>query len=302
MTETPPPFGPDTLRLFTHEGVVFDQRDGWGAVPAVENVAYSGFVVLMRPSVFLALCPELEIPEGKLDRFRGQALSMGFLDLRETEFGIRIMGHEGRHRMAFLMARAGDVPMPVAVRPMDGMRARHVTRGFLERFRSGAWRERQQSDQPERRVRGPLFDHVVIMGREIDMSGNVPARRATPDRAGNVNWFGGSVAGPDGTVYTVRASVDPHAVERTGDGSVERADVRVTATFERAGAAGHPHGDDAVAEAVGSVLVCYGAEGRLKWASAPDQEHGVAVLKAEPSVVDVLWPELQPAAVALPSR
>jgi hypothetical protein len=176
------------LVRFRHGGVVFDQSTGLGAVPNVENIEYMGFVVLMKPSTFLSVCTAIDADEFETEKNAhfaslieaGKPISMGFLriDLESPEF--QVEGHEGRHRAKAILAVFGDDPIPVAVFPSYGDRARHVKEEHLERLARGI---RRELSIPEASVpgfvppfiEGPLFERVFILGREMHIS---PEREA----------------------------------------------------------------------------------------------------------------------------
>lgn len=181
------PISAGNVAHFLSGDVEFDQRHGLGSVPDVANVEYMGFVVTMRPSVFLDLTPALQVAsEGIREHIRsGLPVSMGFLDVDiETEADhCRIRGHEGRHRARAILDLYGDDPIPVAILPAYGARARDVDDAHLLRLAAGAYAERRGS-APDRFVDGPLFDTVFIVRDDvplrIDLSDLTPSASPGP--------------------------------------------------------------------------------------------------------------------------
>lgn len=177
---------PSNLLRFRHGGVVYDQANGKGAVPNVESIEYMGFVVLMKPSTFLSICTAIN-PDGIEEELaekeamfsallaEGTPISMGFIsvDLESEEF--QVIGHEGRHRAKAILTAFGDDPIPVAVLPAFGDRARHVKDEHLERLARGIRRELsvREASIPgfvPPFIEGPLFDRVFILGKEMHLA------------------------------------------------------------------------------------------------------------------------------------
>jgi len=170
--------GPRKLTRFRHGNVTYDQRDGIGNVPDVDNVAYMGFVVLMRPSTYLAICPPLDLatksPGLRTAIAEGKPISMGFIQVDLTDDEFVVHRHEGRNRARAILDLHGDDPIPVAVLLRGGDRARHVTDEHLARLAAGV--RRQPDDREEMLwhrfgqrtpfVEGPLFERVLLLGEE----------------------------------------------------------------------------------------------------------------------------------------
>lgn len=156
---------------FTHKGIVFDDRDGLGAVTDALDVAYKGFLVHMRPSMFLALCPPL--PEGRTavdDLIEGgAAIGTPFLvvDIEDEERAVR--QHEGRHRMRAVLRLAGDDPVPVAMLLSHGARARDVAPEVVVSFCRRMRQEWRRGDVPPATIDGPIFERAFLRGEEIDL-------------------------------------------------------------------------------------------------------------------------------------
>jgi hypothetical protein len=107
--------------------VVFDSKDGMGAVPNSKNVAYKGFVVWMKPQDFLGLNP-VRSSESAADTVKavteaieeGKPIGPPFLNVKLVKDGddagsFQVVQHEGRGRMAAINSIQPDVPVPVHV-------------------------------------------------------------------------------------------------------------------------------------------------------------------------------------------
>tara|TARA_R100001509_G_scaffold165094_1_gene145090 strand:- start:75 stop:1097 length:1023 start_codon:yes stop_codon:yes gene_type:complete len=103
--------------------VRFDQKEGAGAVGLNRNVGYEGFVAWMTPEEFLRLNPKrAQTPHNaeKVKAFKeyieeGGPLGSPFIDVKEHPSGLRVTGHEGRHRMEALFELYPELPVPVHV-------------------------------------------------------------------------------------------------------------------------------------------------------------------------------------------
>jgi len=188
-TDGPGELSATNLLRFRHGGVVYDQVNGMGQVGDVENIEYMGFVVLMRPSTYLRVCPRLDDTTkspGLLPAIRdGEPVSMGFIQIDLTDEEFVVHRHEGRNRAKAIHDLHGDDPIPVAVLLRGGDRARHVTDEDLARLQGGI---RRQPDDLEERlwhltgyrtpfIDGPLFERVLIRGEDRDLS---PGASAAP--------------------------------------------------------------------------------------------------------------------------
>ena len=107
--------------------VVFDSKDGMGAVSNSKNVAYKGFVVWMKPQDFLGLNP-VRSSESAADTVKavteaieeGKPIGPPFLNVKLVKDGddagsFQVVQHEGRGRMAAINSIQPDVPVPVHV-------------------------------------------------------------------------------------------------------------------------------------------------------------------------------------------
>ena len=135
--------------------VTFDPSEGIGAVPDNANITYTGFVVWMPVSDWLALNPPIEPQsdrvKGLASKLReGAAFGPPFLvvevlgrdglpispyDIEEglapVFGGLRVRSHEGRHRMQAIRHFAGNVSVPVHIFFRSGFRARDLTPAML---------------------------------------------------------------------------------------------------------------------------------------------------------------------------
>ncbi|BCB22556.1 hypothetical protein [Bosea sp. ANAM02] len=174
-----PALSPKSLGHFSHNGVIYHQRTGLGAVPDVANIAHMGFVVMMRPSVYLDLCPPLKLEfngmEAKLRA--GEPIGMPFLAINLEDEEVRIRSHEGRHRALCVRSITNDAEMPVAVLLARGDRARHVRMENVARMASGARRQRSTQEPNPPFIDGPLFERVILNGREVDLASFAPVLR-----------------------------------------------------------------------------------------------------------------------------
>lgn len=124
--------------------VQIDNDNGWGAVPFNADIDYFGLRVLMKPSVFLKLAAPLPEPSSKENIKKhlqnGGSIGAPFLDItippqwEDGDFtkAARVRGHEGRNRMAAVMALEGDAPVEVHLIPGGGMRNRDITPDMIK--------------------------------------------------------------------------------------------------------------------------------------------------------------------------
>ena len=105
--------------------------DAIAVVPDQQAIAYKGFTVKMRPSQFLALCPQRALPPSKRleDAVRsGLPIGPPFLEVAWDESAKRwqVYGHEGRGRAIAILKHFGDEPIEIDVLPQY-LRARDLT-------------------------------------------------------------------------------------------------------------------------------------------------------------------------------
>lgn len=174
-----PALSPKSLGHFSHNGVIYHQRTGLGAVPDVANIAHMGFVVMMRPSVYLELCPPLKLElNGMEAKVRaGDPIGMPFLAINLEDEEVRIRSHEGRHRALCVRSITNDAEMPVAVLLARGDRARHVRMENVTRMASGALRQRSAQEPNPPFIDGPLFERVILNGKEVELASFAPVLR-----------------------------------------------------------------------------------------------------------------------------
>jgi GNAT superfamily N-acetyltransferase len=114
-----------------NESLRYDQKDGVGAVPWNQDVDYRGFKKMMTPGEFLKLALPL-YDENEVDRYidyievKGLASPWLEVEWREKNNFWRVVGHEGRHRMAAIKRAYPGQKVEVHVFPR-GMRARDLT-------------------------------------------------------------------------------------------------------------------------------------------------------------------------------
>ena len=116
-----------------------NNQSGIGSVPKNQEIDYFGLRVAMRPSTFLKLAlpmPNTAQDQEAVEYVKQQKDTLGIgapfleIDIPEAwESGdlskpARIVGHDGRHRMAAIMQSEGDDPVEVHLFPM-GLRRRH---------------------------------------------------------------------------------------------------------------------------------------------------------------------------------
>lgn len=167
--------------------IVFDPQEGFGSVPNQLEIEYRGFAVIMRPDTFNRLVPPL-LPVSDV-QFVDYVSSMGekmrqgtpvappFLAVDfQTKSAPKILGHEGRHRVAAIQAISKDNPSQmvlVHVFPANGMRARHLTADMISQFRDHAIPQKKT-----RPINGPLFDKKVWFNSQwLDLEHDLEAPR-----------------------------------------------------------------------------------------------------------------------------
>lgn len=157
--------------------VLFDSKDGMGAVPNSANVAYRGFVVWMKPRDFLGLNP-VRSTEGAADTVKavtkaieeGKPIGPPFLSVKLVKEGenagsFQVIQHEGRGRMAAINDIDPDTPVPVHI----------FGRGAIDRGRDITPEMMEDLVDPGSKVR-LLPDKTVAEGKEVtpDAAWHVP--------------------------------------------------------------------------------------------------------------------------------
>lgn len=139
--------------------VTIDNVKGRGQVPWNQNVDYQGVRVNMKPSTFLKLAAAVNIPKGgeMVDYIRGGgSIGAPFLQIEipeEMEDQPRVVGHEGRHRMAAVQEVEGDKPIEVHLFPRGSIRrGRQINKDVLQYFNKGMYKEKTST-----LIKGPLF-------------------------------------------------------------------------------------------------------------------------------------------------
>jgi hypothetical protein len=154
-----------------------DTATGIGATGYNQDVDYFGLRVLMKPSTFHRLTPELPRERApSADWMKGQvaagrafgAPSLGLKIPAEWEDGdfaepAEVHSHEGRNRMYASRELYGDNDLvEVHLFPL-GRRNRDMTAAWIERINGGLVSERhgRYGDWSMRETRGPLFEKVL---------------------------------------------------------------------------------------------------------------------------------------------
>ena len=116
-----------------------NNQSGIGSVPKNQEIDYFGLRVAMRPSTFLKLA--LPMPNTAQDQESveyvkqhkdTEGIGAPFLEIdipegwesNDLSKPARVVGHDGRHRMAAIMQSEGDDPVEVHLFPL-GLRRRH---------------------------------------------------------------------------------------------------------------------------------------------------------------------------------
>ena len=148
--------------------VLFDSKDGMGAVSDNRNVAYRGFVVWMKPKDFIGLNPArptesaaktIEATKKAIDS--GKPIGPPFLEVKLVKEGdnagsFQVVQHEGRGRMAAINEIDPDTPVPVHV----------FGRGVIDRGKDITPDMMQDLVDPGSKVR-LLPDKKVVEGKEV---------------------------------------------------------------------------------------------------------------------------------------
>jgi hypothetical protein len=114
------------------EDVVFDNKDGAGAVPDNIDSNYKGFTILMTPDEFLKLAAPLT---GDIisDELTNNRLGTPFLVCEWQDGKWQVLTHEGRHRVIALRKKlSSGVRIPVNIFGTDSYnRARYLTKEMI---------------------------------------------------------------------------------------------------------------------------------------------------------------------------
>ena len=142
---------------------IIDNKNGWGAVPNNQEVDYLGLRVTMTPKHFIELAAPLDgEPSEKIAQHLEQGGTIGSPFLRieipeswengDFSMPARVVGHEGRNRMAAIAKVFGNNPVETHLFFSQGLRNRHITDEFKKNLNRGLVKEKSKSI-----VRGPLF-------------------------------------------------------------------------------------------------------------------------------------------------
>ena len=168
--------GPKIINYFekrvgqVNEDVKFDNRAGWGNTPNNAEIDYFGFIVMMRPSMFLKLAAPLPRDQApSTDKIKQHLEAGGTIsnptlyvtvpsDWRYERFDLEdasIMMHEGRNRMYAMLEINGDeyVETHIFLRSdRIEWRSKLITPAIIQQLNRGAFSENHRSY-----VLGPLF-------------------------------------------------------------------------------------------------------------------------------------------------
>ena len=142
---------------------IIDNKNGWGAVPNNQEVDYFGLRVTMTPKHFIDLAAPLGgEPSEKIAQHLEQGGTIGspFLSIEIPEswengdfsMPARVVGHEGRNRMAAIAKVFGNNPVETHLF-FPGLRNRHITDEFKKNLNRGLVKEKSKSI-----VQGPFFN------------------------------------------------------------------------------------------------------------------------------------------------
>jgi hypothetical protein len=146
---------------------------GWGSTPFGVDIDYFGLRVQMRPSTFLKLAAPLEQsntnPEVEKHMRGGGKIAPPMLDIEIPDDwshdnfseSARVVGHEGRNRMAAWIKLKGDDPIQVNIKPRGSYRRRNLTTKHIEAISKGLLSQRGNL------VSGPLFSVESVLEEKI---------------------------------------------------------------------------------------------------------------------------------------
>lgn len=160
-------------------GVLFDAARGIGRPAPARGRGPADAWLSMRPSAFLALATPLHRPRGSLawlgERIRaGEAIHPATLRVWTGGAVPAVVGHDGRHRMAAVLAEAGDAEVPVGLEWADGD-AEDMPAALVALMRRGM---RAQGGRAA--VGGPLFGAALLGGRRLPEEDRLPATGIPP--------------------------------------------------------------------------------------------------------------------------
>ena len=102
--------------------VIIDNVNGSGSVPWNQEIDYRGLRVMMKPSTFLKLTPDMSDNSEALNHYekfkeyikKGGSIGAPWLNIEIPDDWLdfaEVTGHEGRHRMQFILQLEGDAPI-----------------------------------------------------------------------------------------------------------------------------------------------------------------------------------------------
>lgn len=151
--------------------VVFDQKEGLGAVPNNQNVVYRGFVGMMFPKDFMYFAHRADREEDAKNILnlieQGYGIGSPFLYLdiegENPNLTMRIVGHEGRARCVALNYLQPNVAIPVHFFLGGGLRARSLTDQMI-----GMLNQRIKAEGSEIPVQGRI-QSIWLRGENIPL-------------------------------------------------------------------------------------------------------------------------------------
>ena len=128
--------------------VHYDQKNGLGAVPFNQEIAYMGFKCWMTPDMFLRLARKISIDPND-QRYqglksliqRGKPIGSPFLDVSwdMAKQVWTVWDHEGRHRVQAIKDLWPNEQIEVHIFPGEGERARDLNPQMLQSFMGGVF-------------------------------------------------------------------------------------------------------------------------------------------------------------------
>jgi hypothetical protein len=150
------------------DDITFSAKDGLGSVPFNQSVYYHGLVAEVKPSVFFDLVLEDDGKDGRAREIaklilKGYAVGIPFITIdtkaaEDDDGPVRVVGHEGRARMAAVKMSRGDKPVPIHVFLSGGTRARDLTPELIAKIKG-----RLQVEGGKATIMAP-FDRVYVKG------------------------------------------------------------------------------------------------------------------------------------------
>jgi len=148
--------------------ITFSAKDGLGSVPFNQSVYYHGLVGEIKPSVFFDLVLQDDSKDVRAKEIaklilKGYAIGIPFITIdtkkaEDDEGPVRVVGHEGRARMAAIKMSIGDKPVPIHIFLAGGTRARDLTPELIAKIKG-----RLQIEGSKATIMSP-FEKVYVNG------------------------------------------------------------------------------------------------------------------------------------------